>query len=121
MLRWACVVACCSVILPGGEGIDGKRVRSSSGQRARGGRRRTLGQENLDHARPLAAQEVGSGERAVSAADDEAVDALLDQVQRGELAALLRADCREAVSDADTGTSDDGKGETHRPPSVPSR
>ena len=51
-----------------------------------------VGKKDLDHRRPLAPEEVGTGERAISTADDEAVDALLNQVQRCELATLGRAD-----------------------------
>lgn len=59
-------------------------------------KRLTLLEESADDALPLLAEEIGSREGSVTSADDEAVDAFLDEVVGGLLATLLGADWRAA-------------------------
>lgn len=79
-----------------------------------------VGEEDLDHGRPLAPEEVGTGERAVSTTDDKAVDALLDQMQRSKLTTLGRADCvKRERRQLDGPFRDSMASLTHRPQSAP--
>lgn len=64
-----------------------------------------VGEKNLDHGGPLAPEEVGTRERSVSAANDETVDSLLDQVERCELTAFGRADYRKTSKGVSGGAS----------------
>lgn len=60
--------------------------------RKKGARRRTLREKGLDRRRPLSPEEVGTGQTSVSSTNDQAVDALLDKMQSGELSSFGRPD-----------------------------
>lgn len=60
--------------------------------RKKGARRHTLREKGLDRRRPLAPEEVGTGQTSVSSTNDQAVDALLDKMQSGELSPFGRSD-----------------------------
>lgn len=69
--------------------------------RERDGMGRTLLEEGGNGGGPLLSQEVGSSERSVSSADDEAVDTLLNQVESSELSSLGRSDWRAGAGEAE--------------------
>jgi hypothetical protein len=60
--------------------------------------------ELLDEARPLASESVGTSERAVTTADDQSIDTLLDHVVRSRETTLALVESH-AASSTDQGTT----------------
>lgn len=65
----------------------------------------TTVKESLDMLRPFGAQLVGTGQGAVTTADDERVDSVADEVERGLATALGLAESG-AASSSNQGSSD---------------
>lgn len=92
MLRWACLSAWTSEILPA-RGNEGRRDEMTHDLLSSyTSFTLTLLEKDVDDSGPLLPKEIGTSERTISSADDETVDSLFDKVKGSELSSLLSSD-----------------------------